>query len=163
MAALMATQKRRVSMPELKRLGEPAVAADPAAAAVPVAEDVAGPKRVSRPSDAPSRLPVWKAALPIVIAEITRIAVNSLAPGLEKCVRRASPRPLCEMMPRRAAISWRMIVAATENTIPQRRAYPKLAPARVQVVIVPGPINAAVTRAPGPILNLGRLRGVCIT
>ena len=157
MAALMATQKRRVSIPELKRLGEPA------ATAAPGAEGAPDPKSVSRPSDAPRRLPVWKAALPIVIAEITRIAVNSLAAGLLKCARRASPRPLCEMMPRRAAISWSIMVAATENTIPQRRAYPKLAPARVQVVIVPGPMNAAVTRAPGPILNLGCLRGVCIT
>ena len=137
MAALMATQKR--------------------------SDSFSGPKRVSRPSEAPSRLPVWKAALPMVMAEITRIAVNSLAAGLLKCARRASPRPLCEMMPRRAAISWSIMVAATENTIPQRRAYPKLAPARVQVVIVPGPMNAAVTRAPGPILNLGCLRGVCIT
>lgn len=161
MAALIATQKRRVSMPELKKMPELAAAADPVTA--PGVASAPELKRVSSPSDAPSRLPVWKAALPIVIAEMTRITVNSFAAGLLKCARRASPRPLCEMIPSRAAISWRMIVAATENTIPQRRAYPKLAPARVQVVIVPGPMKAAVTRAPGPILNLGRLRGVCIT
>jgi len=96
MAALTATKKRIVSVLEVKR--------------------------VSRPIEAPRRLPVWKAALPRVMAEMTRIAVMRRAAGLLKCARRASPRPFLEMMPSRAAISWRIIVAAIEKTIPQRRA-----------------------------------------
>ena len=102
------------------------------------------------------------AALPMVMAETTRTAVRIFTVGLLKCARSASPSPLREMIPSRAAISCRMMGAATANTSPHSNAYPKLAPARVQVVMVPGPMNAAVTRAPGPILNLGRLRGVDI-
>jgi len=125
--ALMATQKRRVSIPELKKVEELAGAAAPTAAAAapaasPAVEGGAGLKRVSSPIEAPSRLPVWKAALPMVMAETTRTAVRIFAVGLLKCVRSASPSPLREMMPSRAAISCRMIVAATEKTIPQSNA-----------------------------------------
>ena len=44
-------------------------------------------------------------------------------------------------------------MAITENSRAQRSAYPNPAPARVQVVTVPGPMNAAVTRAAGPMLR----------
>ena len=52
--------------------------------------------------------------------------------------------------PRRAAMDCSKIVATTENNNVQISAKPKLAPATLAVVIVPGPIKAAVTRSPGP-------------
>ena len=73
MAALTATQKRIESVCEVKR--------------------------VSRPIEAPRRLPVWKAALPSVMAEMTRIAVMMRAAGLSKCARSASPRPFFVSIP----------------------------------------------------------------
>ncbi len=43
-------------------------------------------------------------------------------------------------------------MATTESTTAQIKEKPKFAPASVQTVTVPGPINAAATSGPGPIL-----------
>jgi len=43
-----------------------------------------------------------------------------------------------------------MMVVITEKTIAHRSEYPDCTPANVQIVTVPGPINAAVTRVLGP-------------
>ena len=43
-----------------------------------------------------------------------------------------------------------MMVVNTENTTAQSSVYPPVTPAKVQMVMVPGPIKAAVTRVLGP-------------
>jgi hypothetical protein len=43
------------------------------------------------------------------------------------------------------------MVAKIDKSIAHNSAYPKLTPAMVQTVTVPGPIKAAATKAPGPI------------
>ena len=109
------------------------------------------PEIVSRPSAPPKILPVSYAAFPIKIADKTRNAVMNLVIGLRACSRKASPNPFRATIPNRADISCNTTVAIIENNRPHKRAYPNFAPAMEQVVIVPGPINAAVTKAAGPI------------
>jgi hypothetical protein len=46
-----------------------------------------------------------------------------------------------------------MIAAIIDTSIVQRRLSPYLAPNIVQSVMVPGPINAAAIRGPGPIFS----------
>ena len=104
----------------------------------------------SRPNAAPVMFPVWKAAAPTVMAETTRIMATTFTATLSKVVRSASPSPSRLTIPSRALISCRTMVAAIENTNAHKRAYPVLAPATLAVVTVPGPINAAATRSPGP-------------
>jgi hypothetical protein len=59
-------------------------------------------------------------------------------------------KPLPVTIPNLADISWSPKVAKIEKTIAQRSEYPKLVPAIVHIVTVPGPMNAAVTRVAGP-------------
>ena len=46
--------------------------------------------------------------------------------------------------------SWRITVATMDKTIAHISEKPKFAPASVQTVTVPGPINAAAISGPGP-------------
>ena len=54
-------------------------------------------------------------------------------------------------MPNLAAISCNTMVAIIESSIAHNKLKPKLTPANVQSVTVPGPIKAAATKVPGPI------------
>jgi len=85
-----------------------------------------------------------------LIADKTRNPVINLVTGFLNCSRKASPNPLRVTIPKRAAISCKTMVAMTENNNPHKSAYPNFAPAMEQLVTVPGPINAAVTKAAGP-------------
>ena len=66
------------------------------------------------------------------------------------CARNACAKSCPVATPNRAAIDCNKIVAITEKSNVQINANPKFAPATLAVVIVPGPINAAVTSNPGP-------------
>jgi hypothetical protein len=61
-------------------------------------------------------------------------------------------------MPILPDISCRITVATTERTKAQSKEKPKLAPASVQTVTVPGPIKAAAISGPGPIFRSGFLK-----
>jgi hypothetical protein len=81
---------------------------------------------------------------------MTNNGTVSLATGWVIFLRKACPNPFWETTPKRAAISCKTKVAATENNTAHNNVKPKLLPAIVAVVIVPGPMNAAATIAPGP-------------
>ncbi len=70
------------------------------------------------------------------------------------CFLSASPNPCLVMMPAGQTSPAITMVAISEKSNPHSRAYPNLASAIEQVVMVPGPIKAAVTIAPRPNLNL---------
>ena len=59
--------------------------------------------------------------------------------------------PAPETKPNLADISCSTMVVTVANSIVHNNAKPKLLPARRQTVTVPGPINAAVIRMPGPV------------
>ena len=88
--------------------------------------------------------------MPIPIAEtMSAIAIN-LATGFEMLVRMASAIPDFDTIPSLADMFCNKIVVSTEKTSAQISAKPKLAPAKLAVVTVPGPTKAAVTISPGP-------------
>ena len=57
------------------------------------------------------------------------------------------------MTPSLAAISCKTMVAITESNIAHNKLNPKLTPAMVHIVTVPGPIKAAATKVPGPMFS----------
>ena len=87
----------------------------------------------------------------MTIADRIRIIDKALNNGLFISVLIISDSPLCEIIPNRADISCNTMVAIIDKTIAQSNAYPKLTPAIVHKVTVPGPIKAAATNGPGPI------------
>ena len=98
---------------------------------------------------------------------MTIAAMTSSAAGQRKTVfdvraAIASPRPTCATAPNRAVISCSVSVATTEKAMAHSSVKPKLPPASVAVVTVPGPMKAAAIIAPGPkpfILFFIRARG----
>ena len=68
-----------------------------------------------------------------------------------KISRAASDKLILEIKPNLADILWSIIVAKTDTSKAQSKSYPKVAPARVQTVTVPGPMKAAAIKGPGPI------------
>ena len=77
------------------------------------------------------------------------------------CAFTFAAKPFPETNPNRAAISCNTIVAAIDKTRAHSNSYPNCTPASVQTVTVPGPINAAATKVPGPIFLKGFFKGVC--
>lgn len=65
-------------------------------------------------------------------------------------VRMASAIPDFDTIPSLADMFCKRTVVSTEKTSAQISAKPKLAPAKLAVVTVPGPTKAAVTISPGP-------------
>ena len=82
------------------------------------------PVRRLKPSEAPSRLPAWNAALPSRMPAPTRNVSVRRSTGDAMLARIDSPNPRRPARPTRAAMSWRTMVAATANTIVQSRAAP---------------------------------------
>ena len=67
----------------------------------------------------------------------------------------ASAKPFPYTSPNRMAISCNTIVAMIDKTIAHNNVKPNSTPVKTQTVTVPGPINAAAIKAPGPIfLNI---------
>ena len=117
---------------------------------IPTSRPFGSPVSRSSPIEAPSRLPVWNAALPIRMVTAMRPSAAARASGFCRLSRMASARPRRPARPTRAAMFCSTTVAITENSTAQRRAAPYPAPARLAVTMVPGPMKAAVTRKPGP-------------
>ena len=108
------------------------------------------PATNSIPKAPPDILPASYAAFPIRMALVTSNKTISFEMPEEYLLTNASPNPWRVMKPILAAISWSMIVAITEKSKTHNKVYPDRTPAIVQVVIVPGPINAAVISVDGP-------------
>ena len=89
-------------------------------------------------------------AFPTTIAEKIRASAKNLQTGFLSSSRILSLNPFWEIIPSLAAISCKTIQEKTESNRAQSREYPKLTPAKVQEVTVPGPIKAAETNIPGP-------------
>ena len=87
----------------------------------------------------------------MTIADKINNNMSLLITGFLISARITSDNPFCEMIPKRAAISCKTIVATIDKTMAHNKLNPKLTPANVQTVTVPGPINAAATNVPGPI------------
>ena len=87
----------------------------------------------------------------------TRNIDNTFPSPSGNCLAMASPRPSLVIHPSLAAISCNTMVAMMEKTIAHNKLYPVSTPANVQVVTVPGPINAAATKVLGPKYLLNQL------
>ena len=82
------------------------------------------PESRFRPIDAPIRLPVWNAAFPNRIVTVMSPSAPTRIHRLSRLSRMASASPRRPARPTRAAMSWRMTVAVTENKTAHRSVTP---------------------------------------
>ena len=92
-----------------------------------------------------------KKSQPIKIEEIISNIINLFSKTDFIEVLITSAKFILVTKPILSDISWSTIVENVDKIIAQINEYPKEAPAIVQRVTVPGPINAAAIKTPGPI------------
>ena len=109
------------------------------------------PVKMSSPKDPPAILPASYAVFPTTIAAKTKIIINLLISLFDVNSAITEARSFWLINPSLAAISCNETVAMIERSKAHNKLNPNPIPAVLHMVIVPGPINAAATRGPGPI------------